>query len=158
MRKPLRRNLVYKNYDAAPTNYRVVQYVELRIKDMKFKFIFLCLILLLFQSNFVEAQKKRPTQITKTLSAREIANKVLPSVVLIIRQDENGNPISQGSGFVFGAGLVVSNLHVFERATNAIVKNVKTGEVSKAIEVVGMNAKEDICVIRIDNTKFPTFL
>ncbi len=123
---------------------------------MKVKFIFFCLILLLFQSNVIEAQKKRPTQTTKTLSAREIANKVLPSVVLIITQDENGNPISQGSGFVFGSGLVVSNLHVFERATNAIVKNVKTGEVSKAIEVVGMNAKEDICAIRIDNTKFPT--
>ncbi len=122
---------------------------------MKLKFIFLCLILLLLQSNFVEAQKKRPIQTAKTLSAREIANKVLPSVVLIITQDENGNPISQGSGFVFSSGLVVSNLHVFERATNAIVKNVKTGEISKAIEVVGMNAKEDICVIRIDNTKFP---
>lgn len=125
-------------------------------KIMKFKFIFLCLILLSLQSNFVEAQKKRPIQTAKTLSAREIANKVLPSVVLIITQDENGNPISQGSGFVFSSGLVVSNLHVFERATNAIVKNVKTGEVSKAVEVVGMNAREDICVIRIDNTKFPT--
>ncbi len=122
---------------------------------MKLKFIFLILILLSLQANFVEAQKKRPAQAAKTLSAREIANKVLPSVVLIITQDENGNPISQGSGFVFSSGLVVSNLHVFERATNAIVKNVKTGEISKAIEVVGMNAKEDICVIRIDNTKFP---
>lgn len=126
------------------------------MKVMKFKFVFLCLILLSFQFNFAEAQKKRPIQTTRTLSAREIANKVLPSVVLIITQDENGIPISQGSGFVFGAGLVVSNLHVFERATNAFVKNVKTGEVSKAIEVVAMNAKEDICVIRIDNTKFPT--
>lgn len=123
---------------------------------MKLKFVFLSLILLSFQSNFVEAQRKRPVQTAKTLTSREIANKVLPSVVLIITQDENGNPISQGSGFVFSSGLVVSNLHVFERATNAIVKNVKTGEVSKAIEVVGMNAKEDICVIRIDNTKFPT--
>ncbi len=122
---------------------------------MKLKFIFAGLVLLLFQSNFVEAQKKRPAQTAKTLSAREIASKVLPSVVLIITQDENGNPISQGSGFVFSSGLVVSNLHVFERATNAIVKNVKTGEISKAIEVVGMNAKEDICVIRIDNAKFP---
>lgn len=122
---------------------------------MKFQFIFLCLVLLSLQSNFVEAQKKRPAQTVKTLSAREIANKVLPSVVLIITQDENGNPISQGSGFVFSSGLVVSNLHVFERATNAIVKNVRTGEISKAIEVVGMNAKEDICVIRIDNAKFP---
>lgn len=124
----------------------------MKVKSIRFILLTIILVLLL---NSVEAQRKRPIQTAKTLSSREIANKVLPSVVLIITQDENGNPISQGSGFVFSSGLVVSNLHVFERATNAIVKNVKTGEISKAIEVVGMNAKEDICVIRIDNAKFP---
>lgn len=123
---------------------------------MKIKsFLVLMFAFCLFQPLTIVAQKKRSVQTAKVLSAREIANKVLPSVVLIITQDENGNPISQGSGFVFGSGLVVSNLHVFERATNTIVKNVKTGEISKAVEVVGINAKEDICVIRIDNTKFP---
>ncbi len=123
---------------------------------MKIKVLFLIFLSLFFQTNSVLAQKKRPTPKPKILSAREIAAKVLPSVVLIITQDENGQPISQGSGFVYKPGLVVSNLHVFERATNAIVKDVKTGEISKAIEVVGMNAKQDICIIRIDNTRFPS--
>ena len=120
-------------------------------------FLTLVFAFCLFQPQMIEAQRKRPVKKTTNtnLTARQIADKILPSVVLIITQDENGNPISQGSGFVIGSGLVVSNLHVFERATNAIVKNVKTGEISKAIEVVGMNAREDICVIRIDNTKFP---
>lgn len=125
---------------------------------MKLKiFIISIFAFCLLQPQIIEAQKKRPVKkVTNiTLTARQIADKVLPSVVLIITQDENENPISQGSGFVIGQGLVVSNLHVFERATNAIVKNVKTGETSKAIEVVGMNAKEDICVFRIDNAKFP---
>lgn len=123
------------------------------------RFCFFVLALLLFQPINIKSQRKiqrnKIINSTSVLNAREIANKVLPSVVLIITQDENGNPISQGSGFVIGQGLVVSNLHVFERATNATVKNVRTGEVSKAVEVVGMNAKEDICVIRIDSTKFP---
>lgn len=122
---------------------------------MKIKILSLVFLAFLFQTNSVLAQKKRPTPRPKVLSAREIAAKVLPSVVLIITQDENGQPIAQGSGFVYKPGLVVSNLHVFERATNAIVKNVKTGETSKAVEVVGMNARQDICVIRIDNTRFP---
>lgn len=125
---------------------------------MKLKsIIILVFAFCLLQPQMIEAQRKRPVKKTtnSTLTARQIADKVLPSVVLIITQDENNNPISQGSGFVIGQGLVVSNLHVFERATNAIVKNVKTSEIAKAIEVVGMNAKEDICVIRIDNTKFP---
>lgn len=122
---------------------------------MKIKILFLVFIAFLFQIDSVEVEKKRPTPKPRVLSSREIAAKVLPSVVLIITQDENGNPISQGSGFVYKPGLVVSNLHVFERATNAVVKNVKTGEISKAIEVVGMNARQDICIIRIDNAKFP---
>ena len=122
---------------------------------MKKSLIFLSIIFLIVQFQNVGAQKMRPDPKPKILSAREIANKVLPSVVLIITQDENGNPIAQGSGFVYKPGLVVSNLHVFERATNASVKNVTTGEVSKALEVVGMNAQEDICVIRIDNARFP---
>lgn len=123
---------------------------------MKITSLFFVLLAVLFHASSIEAQRKRPAPKPKVLSAREIANTVLPSVVLIITQDENGNPLSQGSGFVYKPGLVVSNLHVFERATNAIVKNVKTGEISKAVEVVGMNAKEDICVIRIANTKFPS--
>jgi hypothetical protein len=122
---------------------------------MKITSLFLVILTLLFFASSAEAQTKRPAPKPKVLSAREIANKVLPSVVLIITEDENGNPISQGSGFVYKPGLVVSNLHVFERASNAIVKNVKTGDVSKAVEVVGMNARQDICVIRIENTKFP---
>ncbi|HLA95938.1 MAG TPA: S1C family serine protease, partial [Pyrinomonadaceae bacterium] len=122
---------------------------------MKTKILFLAILAFLFHTNSIEAQKKRPVSKAKVLSSRQIAEKVMPSVVLIITQDENGNPISQGSGFVFKSGLVVSNLHVFERASNAIVKNVKTGEISKAVEVVGMNARQDICIIRIDNIKFP---
>ncbi|MCC7308333.1 MAG: serine protease [Acidobacteria bacterium] len=107
---------------------------------------------LLFNTD-ATAQRKQPGSRPKTLTAREIAAKVMPSVVIIITQDENGNPISQGSGFVFKPGLVVSNLHVFERATRAIVKNVKTGEVSNAIEVVAMNGRQDLCVIRIADSK-----
>ncbi len=111
---------------------------------------------MLFQTNSVLAQKKRPMPKPRVLTAREIAAKVLPSVVLIMTQDENGNSIAQGSGFVYKPGLVVSNLHVFERASKAIVKDVKTGEMSKAVAVVGMNAKDDICVIRVDNLKYPS--
>lgn len=122
---------------------------------MSKRILLLVFLVFLFQTNIVEGQKKRSMTRPKTPTAREIAEKVMPSVVLIITQDENGNPISQGSGFVYAPGLVVSNLHVFERATNAIVKNVKSGEIAKAIEVVAMNARQDICVIRIDAPSFP---
>lgn len=53
------------------------------------------------------------------------------------------------------SGLVVTNLHVFTRATNAIVKNVASGKVYTAIEVVGLNAKHDLCVIKINDNSIP---
>jgi hypothetical protein len=125
---------------------------------MKIKLIFLTLLVLLFQTNLIEAQKKHPARKSKVLSSREIAEKVLPSVVLIITQDEKGNPISQGSGFVYKPGLVVTNLHVFERASYAIVKSVKTGQVSGVIEVLGIDQRNDICVIRIGSRQIPPLI
>ncbi|MBK7803734.1 MAG: trypsin-like peptidase domain-containing protein [Chloracidobacterium sp.] len=122
---------------------------------MKIRMIPLLLIFGLTFSIFANAQTKRSNAKSRVFSPQQIAVKVLPSVVIIVTEDENGQPLSQGSGFIYKPGLVVSNLHVFERATNAFVKNVKTGEISKAIEVVAMNASQDICIIRIDNTKFP---
>lgn len=90
------------------------------------------------------------------LTARQIADRALRSVVLVVTTDEKGRPISQGSGFVFRPGLVVTNLHVFARATNAIVKTLESGARHTAVEVVGMNARYDLCVIRIKNRSIPS--
>ncbi len=122
---------------------------------MKTKIIFLALLVFSIYTSHGHAQKSRPVPKPSTLTAREIAEKVMPSVVMITTQDENGKPISQGSGFVYKPGVVVSNLHVFERATNAVVKNVKTGQVSNVTEVLGIDQKNDICVFRISNSGFP---
>lgn len=120
---------------------------------MKIRIVLFLFVALLFSDRTADAQRKAPAPKARVLTSRQIAEKVMPSVVLIITQDENGKPISQGSGFVYKPGLVVTNLHVFERASNAIVKNVKTGEVFKAIEVVAMNVVDDLCVFRIDKEK-----
>lgn len=109
----------------------------------------------LFFPTYGDAQKTRARVKAVRFSPRDIATRVLQSVVIIITQDENGDPISQGSGFVYRPGLIVTNLHVFERASRAVIKNVKTGEISNAVEVIGINAQQDICVVRVDNTKSP---
>lgn len=75
----------------------------------------------------------------------------MPSVVLILALDENGKPIGQGSGFYVRPGLVVSNLHVFDRATSASAKDVKSGKMSRVVNVVGIDAINDICAITVDD-------
>ena len=45
------------------------------------------------------------------LSPREIAEKVMPSVVLLMMQDQNGQPLAMASGFVVSDGIVATNFH-----------------------------------------------
>ncbi|CAN5263648.1 hypothetical protein BH10ACI1_BH10ACI1_25870 [soil metagenome] len=119
-------------------------------------------ISLLSLSAFSQKKQDKKTQPTSStqpsptnhpLSAREIANKVLPSTVMIITQDENGKIVAQGSGFVYKPGLIATNLHVFNRATQAFVKFVGNDVVYKVEEVVGLNPRRDLCVVRISDTQ-----
>lgn len=56
--------------------------------------------------------------------ARQIAQQVFPSVVLVVMQDGSGQPTSVGSGFVLRDGLVVTNRHVIAGAASGFVRFV----------------------------------
>src|SRR6267143_4090286 len=119
-------------------------------------FILLCVIPLAHSCS-VYSQSKKPRmdkhQSTGILTSRQIADKTLRSAVLIVTTDEEGNPVGQGSGFVLRPGLVVTNLHVFTRATKAVVKSVANGKLYTALEVLGR--QHDLCVIRINDYSIP---
>ena len=102
--------------------------------------IFVCLFLL-HQSELTYSQARTTgkRQRAATLTSRQIADRVLRSVVVIVTTDEKGRTVGQGSGFVFRPGLVVTNLHVFTRATNAIVKTIANGKAYPAITEIGIN-------------------
>jgi len=72
------------------------------------------------------SQTRPPARSVPTV--QQIAERVLPSVVLIRTEDEKGVPIAQGSGFVFTDGIVVTSLHVMERASG-----LKSGTPSRAV-------------------------
>lgn len=75
----------------------------------------------------------------------------MPSVVLVVTQDKQGETIAQGSGFVYKQGLVATNLHVFKRASSAFVRLAGGGVNYKVTEVVGIDIKRDLCIIRIED-------
>jgi S1-C subfamily serine protease len=91
----------------------------------------------------------------KPLTARQIVDRVLPSVVLVIAEDENGEAISWGSGFFYRPGLVATNLHVLTRASKASVKVLKDGVTYGVAEVRGIDIRRDLCVLRVDDTSTP---
>ncbi len=52
----------------------------------------------------------------------EIAKRVSPSVVLLVMEDSNGQPLSMGSGFVVREGVIATNMHVIEDAARGYAK------------------------------------
>jgi hypothetical protein len=92
---------------------------------------------------------------SKPLTARQIVDKVLPSVVVIVAQDENGEAVGQGSGFFYKPGFVATNLHVFTRASQAYAKVLDRGITYKVVEVVGIDMRRDLCVVRVDDNSTP---
>ena len=114
---------------------------------------------------------KTPTPSQQPLSSRQIVEKVSQSVVLIVTQDADGEPLAQGSGFFYGVptppslannpyyrmmtektNLVATNLHVFKRAWQGYVKTLNDGVTYKIKQVVGIDIKHDICVLEVQGT------
>jgi S1-C subfamily serine protease len=93
-------------------------------------------------------QKKRPTNSSQrktVLTPEQIAQKFLPSVVLIVCDDGKGN-YSQGSGFYIDRGLILTNYHVINDMIRGKVKiasaqtNIKPNPKSSKLkkpEIVG---------------------
>jgi len=76
--------------------------------------------------------------------ASDIADRVLPSVVLIALEDEDGEQVGVASGFVVADGIVATNHHVIEGAAGGHVKPVSTGREKRAgVQPDGERARDD---------------
>jgi S1-C subfamily serine protease len=74
---------------------------------------------LIFMGQSINADAQTP---------QEIAKKAFPSVVLLVMEDANGQPVSLGSGFFVRDGEIASNLHVVEGALRGYAKVLRCWE------------------------------
>ncbi len=88
-------------------------------------------------------------------SARQLAQNAFPSVVLLVMQDANGQPVSLGSGFFVADGVIVTNLHVVRGASSGQVKLVTQTRTYPITGVVGVNANADIVLLEVRGTNAP---
>lgn len=81
--------------------------------------------------------------------AQEIAKKSFRSTVLLVMEDDKGQPLSLGSGFFVRDGEIASNLHVVEGAAKGYAKLI--GEKNKYIieGVTAVDAERDLVVLKI---------
>jgi len=116
----------------------------------------------------VQAKHRKPKSSTiiqrHIPSSREIASRISRSLVLVVMQDNEGEPIARGSGFFFDVrvgghprlppgvlfvdGDIVTSLHIFKRASQGYIKTLGEGLTYRITEIVGVDLEHDLCVFK----------
>src|SRR6266508_4015732 len=96
----------------------------------------------LTQTSFVAAQTKRPE-----LTARQIAQRTFPSVVVLVAEDRSGDSYL-GSGFFVDDDVVVTNYHVIKDATKVVARRLGQKRVYQT-SIISHDAERDLALVRI---------
>jgi len=87
--------------------------------------------------------------------ARQIASATFPSVVLLVMEDERGQPVSLGSGFFVKDKVIASNFHVVEKASRGYAKLVGQKAKYNIAGVVGLDTKRDLVLLSVEDATAP---
>ena len=88
-------------------------------------------------------------------SPSEIAKRISPSVVLLVMEDSNGQPLAMGSGFVIREGVVATNMHVVEGAARGYAKLVDQKTKYDVAGVVASDPARDLVLLAVAEVKAP---
>ena len=86
-------------------------------------------------------------------SPQVIARAVFPSVVLLVMEDQNGQALSQGSGFIVSKGVVATNFHVVEDAASGVAKFLGSKAVHEIRGIVGIDEQRDLVLLAIPDAR-----
>lgn len=110
-----------------------------------------------FSSSVALAQTNRAPKSRSTsqgkLSARQVARRTGPSVVLLVTADEGGNPIALGSGFFIQSNVIATAYHVIKDAPQIYAKIVGRRERHKIVVIGSSDEQSDLVLLRIDDVK-----
>ncbi len=84
---------------------------------------------------------------------REIARKTFPSVVILLMEDEKGQPVSIGSGFFVKDNLLATNLHVLEGAVGGYAKLIGAKDRFKLSGVANVDFTNDLVLLTVEERK-----
>jgi S1-C subfamily serine protease len=95
-----------------------------------------------------------PAWAQRTPTASTIFKNAKPSVVLIIGGNNKGEPTVQGSGFVIGRDQIVTNHHVVE-GTSAAMVVFSDGTTEKVTSVIADSSAKDLIVLGVNTGERP---
>jgi Trypsin-like peptidase domain len=87
--------------------------------------------------------------------AQQVAQSTFPSVVLLVMEDENSQPVSLGSGFFVRDGLVATNLHVVETSVRGYAKLVGHDSKFDISGFVAVDPAHDLVLLSVAGAKAP---
>lgn len=106
---------------------------------------FIIILSLLFAPSLSQAQ-----------STRQIAQNAFPSVVLLVMEDANSQPVSLGSGFFVKDDIVATNLHMIEGAARGYAKIVGRKPKYEIVGIVGLDTQRDLALLKITGVRAPS--
>lgn len=89
----------------------------------------------------------------EALTPQQIAQKTFPSVVLLVMEDANGQPVSMGSGFFVRDGVIATALHITERAARGYAKIVRQKGKYDILGTQGTDEARDLVLLAVDGAK-----
>ena len=91
----------------------------------------------------------------KAQNARQIAQKVFHSIVLLVMEDANGQPLSQGCGFFVRPDIVATNYHVVEGSKSGFAKLIGRKKTYSIASVVAADPNHDLALLKINGINAP---
>jgi S1-C subfamily serine protease len=85
---------------------------------------------------------------------RELSRTARESVMLLKVFDSGGQEVGAGTGFAVDGGLVVTNLHVIERAARVEAVLADNAAFS-VVGVIASDPENDVAILRLDDTSLP---
>ena len=89
-------------------------------------------------------------QVAATQDARSVYQRSAPAVVSLVMLDRSGQPISFGTGFVVGKGLVATNFHVIRGSHSGKAKVVGSSTNLAIDGVVAKDPDRDLAILKIE--------
>ncbi len=89
------------------------------------------------------------------LSARDIARKAFPSVVVVVADDENDQPVAMGSGFFVRGNAIATNQHVIESGSRLHARIVGRDVYHDIAGIESVDVDNDLVVLRAEGITAP---
>lgn len=102
--------------------------------------VFLIIIFQIILSDYTRAQ-----------SPQEIARNAFQSTVLLVMEDNRGQPLSLGSGFFVSDGLIASNFHVVEGSSRGYAKLVGVDTKFNIEGITAIDRDRDLVLLKVNS-------